>query len=240
MLTIFGFHTNDKLYTKHAKILESSAKKFGIDVKFNEFSKNDWQKIIAFKPTFIAQMRRELKGPILYIDADAIILKDIRPFFNAVKEDIAVHYINNNRLISSTLFINDTPNAHLLVNEWEKRMLTQPDRWDQIILQELVDEWVEAGKVTLNKLPPSYTFIFDTSLQTYGSSVEPIIEQVQASRDMRWIEKYNSRGKIQQWMMRVPNLRKSTRKVMKRHENVNNRMQQLGIDIRLTLDDLLD
>ena len=30
MLTVFGFHTDDKLYTKHAQILAESAKKFNI------------------------------------------------------------------------------------------------------------------------------------------------------------------------------------------------------------------
>jgi hypothetical protein len=120
MLTVFGFHTDDKLYTKHADILKCSANKFGIDVHFQSFSKDDWQKIIAFKPCYIAKVRHELQGPILYIDADAIILEDIRPYFESITEDIAVHYIHNNRLISATLFINDTPNARLLVDEWEK------------------------------------------------------------------------------------------------------------------------
>lgn len=240
MLTIFGFHTDDKLYKKHAQILQRSAEKFDINVYFSEFSRDDWQKIIAFKPTFIAKMRRELQGPILFVDADAIILKDIRPFFESIQEDIAVHYINDNRLISSTVFINNTPNAYLLMDEWERRQLEQPDRWDQVVLQELVDEWVEAKKITLNKLPPNYTFIFDTSRRVYGNSVEPIIEQLQASRDKRWIEKYKNRSHLHRWFMRIPNLLKSTRKIVSRHDVVNARAEGLGIDIRLTIDDLIE
>lgn len=239
MLTIFGFHTDDKLYRKHAQILQRSVEKFDINVHFSEFSKDDWQKIIAFKPTFIARMRRELQGPILFVDADAIILKDIRPFFESLQEDIAVHYINDNRLISSTVFINDTPNARLLMDEWERRQLQQPDRWDQVVLQELVDEWVEQKRITLNKLPPNYTFIFDTSRRTYGDRVEPIIEQLQASRDKRWIDKYQRRNAIHQWLMRIPFLLKSTRKIVSRHNVVNSRAERLGIDIRLTIDDLI-
>ncbi|RLZ11315.1 hypothetical protein EAH57_02810 [Acinetobacter sp. 2JN-4] len=239
MLTIFGFHTDDKLYTKHANILACSAKKFDINVHFHQVFKDDWQKIIAFKPKFIAQMRRELTGKILFVDADAIILKDIRPFFEAIEEDIAVHYINDTRLISSTIFINDTPNAHLLMDEWERRQLQQPEVWDQIVLQELVDEWVESKKVTLNKLPPNYTFIYDTSRRTYGDSVEPIIEQLQASRDKRWIDKYQGRNTFHQWLMRIPFLLKSTRKIVGRHNVVNARAESLGINIRLAIDDLI-
>lgn len=239
MLTVFGFHTNDKLYRKHAQILQHSAKKFNINVQFSEFCKDDWQKIIAFKPTFIAQVRRQLKGAILFVDADAIILKDIRPFFESITEDIAVHYINGTRLISSTIFINDTPNAHLLMDEWERRQLQQPECWDQIVLQELINEWVDENRIILNKLPPNYTFIYDTSRRTYGNDVEPIIEQLQASRDKRWIEKYQGRNSLHQWLMRIPFLLKSTRKIVNRHNVVNNRAESLDIDIRLTIDDLI-
>ncbi len=46
MLTVFGFHTDDKLYTKHAQILAESAKKFNIHILLKQFSKDDWQTII--------------------------------------------------------------------------------------------------------------------------------------------------------------------------------------------------
>ena len=239
MLTVFGFHTDDELYTKHADILKCSANKFGIDVHFQSFSKDDWQKIIAFKPCYIAKVRHELQGPILYIDADAIILEDIRPYFESITEDIAVHYIHNNRLISATLFINDTPNARLLVDEWEKRQLAEPGRWDQVVLQELLDAWVEEKRVTLKKLPPEYNFIFDTSRKAYGDTVEPIIEQLQASRDMRWVQKYQRRNAFYRWFMRSTTLAKSTRKILTRHAVVNARAKQLGIDIQLELQDLM-
>ena len=35
------------------------------------------------------------------------------------------------------------------MDEWEKRMLQNPTIWDQIILQNLVDEWHDAGLITL-------------------------------------------------------------------------------------------
>lgn len=37
------------------------------------------------------------------------------------------------------------------MDEWERRQLEQPDRWDQVVLQELVDEWVEPNKITLER-----------------------------------------------------------------------------------------
>lgn len=239
MLTAFGFHTDDKLYTKHANILKCSAKKHDIDVQFQSFSKDDWQKIIAFKPCFIAQMRHELQGPILYVDADAIILEDIRPYFESITEDIAVHYINENRLISATIFINDTPDAYLLVDEWQKRQLAEPERWDQVVLQELLDEWVQEKRIRLKKLPPNYTFIFDTSRRAYGNNVQPSIEHYQASRDMRWMQKYQGRNVLYRWFMRATSIPKSTQKILRRHAAVNATAQRLGIDIQLSINDLI-
>lgn len=240
MLTIIGFYTNDSLYKKHAKILELSAQKYNINIHLTEVSKDSWQKIIAFKPSFIAEMRKTVKGPILYVDADAIILKDIRPFFESITSDIAVHYINDTRLLSGTLFINDTPDAYLLVDEWQKRMALNPTEWDQIILQQVLDQWVIEGKVSLTKLPPEYTFIFDTSLNTYGNTVEPCIEHLQASRDMRWKKRYLKRSKIKKFMMRIPYLKAYTKIISRRHAYINKRTKELGIDIKMTLNDILD
>ena len=239
MLTIFGFHTDDSLYTKHAKILECSAIKFGIKFHFESLPQDEWQRIIALKPSFIAEFHRKLKEPVLYIDVDAIILEDIKPYFNSITEDIAIHFINGNRLLSGTMFINDTPNAYLLMDEWEKRMLAEPDVWDQIILQKLILEWVEEKKITLKNLPPEYTFIFDTSRKAYGDSVKPAIEHLQASRDKRWVQKYQRRNAFYRWFMRSTNLAKSTRKILTRHAVVNARTKQLGIDIQLELQDLI-
>ena len=240
MLTLFGFHTDDNLYTKHAKILECSAQKIGINVHFKSLPQDGWQKIIALKPSFIAEFHRELKEPVLYIDVDAIILEDIKPYFESITEDIGVHFINGNRLLSGTMFINNTPNAYLLMAEWEKRMQAEPDEWDQIILQKLILEWVEAKRVTLRNLPPEYTFIFDTSRKAYGDSVQPIIEHLQASRDIRWIQKYKSRNKFHQWIMSFPFLLRSTRKVVRRHNVVNDRTKKLGIDMQFSLKDIID
>lgn len=50
MLTVIGFYTDDLLYTKHALALKATAAMYDIDVVLEKVSKDDWQKIIAFKP----------------------------------------------------------------------------------------------------------------------------------------------------------------------------------------------
>lgn len=239
MLTLFGFYTNDGLYTKQAEILKASAERLNISIDLRVYDKNQWQKIIAFKPTFIAKMRKELKGKILFIDADAIILEDIRPYFENITEDIGVHYLSNRELLSGTIFINDTPNAHALINEWEIRQMQQPEVWDQKILQTLIDDWVALDKISIKKTSERYTYIFDISKKIYGDSVTPAIEHLQASCDTAWVRKYNSKSKIARFFMRSSLFSKATRKLKPRHNVVNNRTKQLDIDLQISVKDLI-
>lgn len=240
MLTVFGFYTDDNLYTKHAQILKASAERLGIPIDLRMYPKKEWQSIIAFKPSFIAQMRKELKGPLLFIDADAIILEDIRPYYESIVEDIAVHYLNDTELLSGTLFINDTKNAYHLVNEWEKRQLALPQIWDQKVLELLIQEWLASDKITLKRTPARYTYIFDTSKVIYGAEVVPAIAHLQASRDMDWIKRYRKKTKLAQFFMHFALFSKTTRKLKKRHNAVNQSTQQLGIDLKLRIQDLIE
>lgn len=239
MLTIFGFYTNDGLYTKHALILKASAEKLHIPIDLRMYDKDDWQKIIAFKPTFIAQMRRELKGPILFVDADAIILEDIRPYYESITQDIGVHYLNDVELVSSTLFINDTLNAHTLMDEWERRQLASPDVWDQKVLEELVEDRIKDNSISVKKTSERYTYIFDISRDAYGSSVKPAIEQLQASRDSSWVMKYKRKSPIAKFFMQYHLLSKATRKLKNRHDAVNERTKKLNIDLQISVKDLM-
>ena len=239
MLIVFGFYTDDPVYEKHAMMLKASAYKFGIELELHKVLQDDWQTIIAYKTKFIAEMRRRLNGPILYIDVDALILEDIRPYFLNIQEDIAVHYLDDAELISATIFLNDTPATYALINEWEQRQKENPDIWDQVILENILNEWEGVNKITIHKLSPSYTFIYDTSLNIYGNEYKPAIEHYQASRDKRWLTKYKSRSLFQQWLMRIPNLRRGTRKIMRRHDHVNKRLKELEVNMSINIRDIL-
>ncbi|MGE8684028.1 MAG: putative nucleotide-diphospho-sugar transferase [Acinetobacter sp.] len=234
MLTVFSFHTNDYLYTRHAEILAASAKKFNINIDLTTVNRNDWQKIITFKPTFINQMRKKLEGPILFVDADAIILEDVRPYFSTIKEDIGVHYLNDTELLSGTIFINDTKNARELISEWQKLSLENPDVWDQKILQSLLDDWIAKGKISLNKIPIRYTQIFDLNPE----AIPPAIEHLQASRDKRWLKNFQKKHHLKRiWML--SKFSKATKNIRLRHDSVNDRANQLAIDLQINLKELI-
>lgn len=185
-------------------------------------------------------MRHTLVGPLLYVDADAILKEDIREYFSNVREDLAVYYFNENTgICSGTLYLNDTPAAYQLVDLWEKQMAIQPDLWDQKVLEDIVIKLEEQGLLTVNKLSPEYTFIYDISAEKYPN-LQPKIEHLQASRDFGWVKKYRSRNKLSQYLMQAPLLSKATRIVVARHAAFNKRMEKLGLDIRLSLSDLIN
>lgn len=238
MLTVIGFYTDDRLYSKHAQALEETAQQFDIAIQLEKVSKDDWQKIIAFKPSFIAKKRHEITGPILYVDADAIFKVDIRPDFKNIKEDIAVHFFKGVELCSGTIFINDTSNAVQMVDLWQQRMAEQPEFWDQKVLEDLVQELTEKGQLSLKELAAAYTYIYDLSAVEYPEQ-SPKIEHLQASRDFGWIKKYRTRGTVGKLLMKSPVFSKATRVVLARHKAFNQRMEQNGSSIRLSLDDLI-
>ena len=53
----FGFYTDDRLYSEHAKLMKASLERFGLEPYLEKVSADNWQKIIAFKPEFIQWQR---------------------------------------------------------------------------------------------------------------------------------------------------------------------------------------
>lgn len=241
MLTIVGFYTDDFLYSEHARLLKDSAKKNGLNIELQCYKKDEWQKIIAMKSSFILEKRKKIKGKILYIDVDAVILENIQPFFESINEDVGIHFLENKltdeiELISSTIFINDTYNALKICEEWVRRQIEQPDIWDQKILQEIIQEWERKGSIIVNRLPANYTYIFDISKAAYGYNCIPAIEQLQASRDIRWLDKYKKRPFYTRIFMKYSKFSKASSSIIARHNHVNERAEQLGSNVYFSLE----
>lgn len=239
MLNLISFHTDDKLYSNHSRLLEFSAKKFNLNLQTTKVEASDWQKIIAYKSSFINDMRKEIEGKILYLDADAILHEDVTKYFLEINEDIGAHFFKGEELISSTIFINNTNSAKEIIEEWNNRMILSPNTWDQKVLQDLVLEWEKNGRITIKRLPENFTYIFDLSLEYYGSDVRPIIEHFQASRDTIWIKKYKESNLIKRFFLRIPFFSGKLRTVIKRHHIVNEKSALIGCDVIFRYDELI-
>jgi hypothetical protein len=88
-------------------------------------------------------------------------------------------YYHFRTLLSGTILLNDTPGCRLVLERWAA-LCQSRRRWDQSLL---ADTLRELGRsVSIDRLPPQYTFVFDRMRGHYRGLV-PVIEHLQASRD---------------------------------------------------------
>lgn len=233
MLKVIGFYTDDPLYSSHAKLMQASLQRFGVEPYLEAVNADEWQKIIAFKPEFIQRACQKFPDePVLYIDADAFVHKDIRVDFADIKDDIAVHYFEDKELASGTLFINSTPAARSLIDEWVSKMRQTPELWDQKVLEDLVKEWEGQEKLSVKKLGPEYTYIFDLTPKRYSNENlgKPIIEHLQASRESRFDRELEKASYFKKFFMQTK-LNKKYRKILFRRYHTKNLAKSIGENV---------
>ena len=100
--------------------------------------------------------------------------------------NILAYYCNNFLLLikdqlkwfSATMYFNNTAKAHELVDSWIRLNKLFPKNWDQVNLQNALNE---INDIKVVRLPPEYNFITDLSREYYGN-LKPVFEQYQASR----------------------------------------------------------
>lgn len=140
------------------------------------------------KPAFILEKLKKSSTPLLWVDADAVFLKE--PDFSLFSEvDFAVRFMDifqdrpQYALNCATLFINQTKEAHELIESWAGRCteLRAEPFADQISLYEVLKE---NTKAKILPLPISYCKIFDID-SFFINDDEVIIEQRQVSRRYR-------------------------------------------------------
>lgn len=189
---IISFYTSKTPYQEEVKNLIASCEKYQIEHAIESIdSFGSWELNCSYKPFFILKKWNELKRPLLWIDADGVLVK--KPVWqSAFEADVAVR-INEDlptnhpsRVISSTIFINHTPKAYELIKLWakecQKELLNekrQNEFWDQISLNEAILKNPMGAKVAA--MPLSYAKIFDHP-QDCLRVQEPVIEHYQASR----------------------------------------------------------
>ncbi len=159
----------------------ASASRLGLTVQTTAIeSAGSWVRNAALKPTFLLEARKKYRGPLLYVDVDAVFHRDPWPVLSDLDCDVAV-YREAGRLISATIFLQDTEATLDLLAEWKRRCDKDPEVWDQVVLQGILDDDRES---TLNyrveELSASFCWIFDRLSNAKGSDV--YIEQLQASR----------------------------------------------------------
>ena len=184
-MKIVSYYTADDIYSQHAILLKHSLDHYNLSYSIDSISPRDWLAATAYKPTFIKAKLAQYQEALLYIDVDAVVHRNIEPFFRTITEDIAVHYTDDGQLLSGVIYLQNSPEVMRLVDRWIRKLVEKPNTWDQMALHEIIDK---DENLSVFKLPPEYLYIFDTFKKLYPNK-QPVIEHLQASREKKYREK---------------------------------------------------
>jgi hypothetical protein len=195
---IVAFFTEGSFYEQEKERMAHSAERIGLKVHATGVpSAGSWVLNAGLKPGFLLQERQRLRGPMLYVDVDAVFHRNPWPELRQLECDLAVYYEGGERLISATILINDTPGAAELIERWREGCVAQPDMWDQLVLEQIIAEDAAGAEPQFRvvKLPASFCWIFDRPEN--GPVGDIFIEQLQASREAtkrkRWFGRIGKR-----------------------------------------------
>lgn len=184
MIPIVGFYTINTPYEMEALEMRASAFSVGLsDVNlYRVASTGMWSKNCQQKAEVLLDACQKLREPFLYVDVDARFVQYPHLFDGLWLQnyDLAVHFYKGSELLTGTMWVNPTQHTYNLLKMWIQENQEHPHEWDQKVLQRTIEGCVNS--VDLFKLPPEYTWIFDTSPKVYGPDIEPVIVHYQASR----------------------------------------------------------
>jgi hypothetical protein len=213
---IVAFHTADSFYANEAARMVASAERLGLTVHTTAIeSAGTWVRNAALKPTFLLEARRKFRGPLLYVDVDAVFHRDPWPVLAGYDCDVAV-YREGDRLISATILLNDTPATLRLLEVWKERCDSNPDIWDQVVLQEILDQdqTLRTPLYKVKELSASFCWIFDRLSNPKGETV--YIEQLQASRQATAGKTCRRNKKLERRRERIATIEKSLASSMRK------------------------
>jgi|MEHZ01.6.fsa_nt_MEHZ011623781.1_35 hypothetical protein len=184
-MRIVAFYTPS--YSHIVKNLTASIEKFGYDYTIYEVEdRGCWEKNCAQKPEVIFRAMQEYEDDILYLDADAMILRELP--LHELFGDTMMFYLLQwehegkkvNELISATIYIPYNLNNLDLVKQWEEHQKEDSMIWDQQTLGEVLNKLKD---YKFNTLSAEWNYI-----EKYHApflTLDPIIIQSQASRTMK-------------------------------------------------------
>lgn len=180
---IISFHTNDPHYTAEAQGLIESCKRLDLPLSCGILqSQGSWEANCAMKGNYVADALALWRRPLLWLDADAVVLKVPTLFENPDFEFAIYFHQPKQEFVSNTVYFAYTPRVINLVEEWAWRCEREPQVWDQKHLQAA---WMSMPKNERPKtffLPFGYAKIVN---RTYEGEV--FIQQNQASRRFKKI-----------------------------------------------------
>ncbi len=132
--TVVSYYTPNSRYEDHANRLAKSLSVLGIPYRIEaRESLGSWVRNCSQKALFVRDMRNEVSGPIIWIDADAVVR---RPLDNlrGCDADFSVVKRDGWSFSGGQIFFADSVNAKTLIDVWCDYATNFPHVWDQVTL----------------------------------------------------------------------------------------------------------
>ena len=167
--------------------MRASAERLELAVAIEEVPSQNWLQIVRSKVQFLISQRRDRRGPLLYVDVDAVFHSDPWQQLAVLGADVSFAVLLDGKARSGTMYLADTPGASTFLQDWQQRLHASPEAWDQHPLTGIAREAADGTSLgySWHNLPPGLCYIFDRAEKTAGTGVVPVIEHLQASREMR-------------------------------------------------------
>jgi hypothetical protein len=156
--TFATFYTDDA-YLEVSRRLERCCRLFGLPfLRVRGEDLGSWQRNCNQKPRLLLDVRRQLRGPVVWLDADCIIQR--RPALLLEEhDDDALLWLggvcNTEDYISSqTTWWNDSPAALGMIEGWAALSLEHPGSLADPLLKRICTAW--RGRAAIGRLPDAY------------------------------------------------------------------------------------
>lgn len=162
---LFSFYTIDTPYEDHAKVLEESVKKYNVENYeiLGVPTAGSWAKNDNLKPENILAALKRYKCNLLWVDADAELLRYPSIIDNIARMDydLSMHHLEVSKLHSTgTVYIKYSIAMVAMVEEWVKRCKAGQGM-EQDLFTELAMGLVAEKKIKFFNLPADYYAVED-------------------------------------------------------------------------------
>jgi hypothetical protein len=149
--TIVSGFTLKTPYETEVQLLKESLKKFSLNDEHIVGYENQgtWRKNCQYKALIIKSKLEELNSPVVWLDADAVLLSYPK-LFEEIEEDIAL--AKYGEVMSGTLYFKPTRNVFSLLDEWIDENFKNPLTLDQSVL----DRVLKRNDIKIKRLPFAY------------------------------------------------------------------------------------
>ena len=186
-MILISFYTKNTIYEKEIEDLSISCKALGIEHYIEaRVDLGSWEKNCCQKPLFILECLERFKRPLLWVDADGIVLQ--KPQLDFAGWDMALYFndLPSQHVRAATLYVEPTQNTFDFLDLWHKTAQEKIANREELPYgdQAILIQLLRGKKIPLKiaELPLEYTAIFDRDPVEIGKTV---VLHFQASRTAR-------------------------------------------------------